>query len=522
MRNLQNDNWIISYGMLAITLFFAFYANLWGVPLFDLDEGAFSEATREMLASGNFAATYLDGVPRFDKPIFSYWMQALSVSAFGINEFAFRLPSAIAATLWVLATYLFAKQQWNQTTGIYAALFMATTLWIAGIGRAAIADAWLNLFIALTLFDMWRYRQNPSQSLLLRVYFWMALGMLTKGPVAIAIPLLTSAIFFIWSGQWQLWFKAIFNPLGWVVMVLTISPWLYLVYQDQGIEFFKGFLLDHNLERFSDTREGHGGNYFYYFLVLPLIIMPFSGVLFSAIRHSKMLLKNELNRYLLIWFLVVFALVSYSQTQLPHYVMYGVTGLILVLAANRDKLAIGAWQLWIPFAFLVLLASLPWLVEIAVDNTHRAYEKALLAEYQNVFHWDYYVAAAILLMVALAVIWQKQWSVASRLIVIGLAQSIFVFHFVIEAAADLQQQPVKNAAEYALQHPDKNVVSYGIKMPSFSVYRQQITARERAQAGDLVFTRVDQLDKLKQAYPQFENKIVFQQGGIVLIEMQAQ
>jgi hypothetical protein len=202
--------------------------------------------------------------------------------------------------------------------------------------------------------------------------------------------------------------------------------------------------------------------------------------------------------------------------------MYGVTGLILVLAANRDKLAIGTWQLWIPFAFLVLLASLPWLVEIAVGNTHRAYEKALLAEYQNVFHWDYYAAAAILLMVALAVIWQKQWSVASRLIVIGLAQSIFVFHFVIEAAAGLQQQPVKNAAEYALQHPDKNVVSYGIKMPSFSVYRQQITARERAQAGDLVFTRVDQLDKLKQAYPQFENKIVFQQGGIVLIEMQAQ
>ncbi|BBP44706.1 glycosyl hydrolase [Thiosulfatimonas sediminis] len=520
MRNLSTENGILSYGMIALTLFFAFYANLWGVPLFDLDEGAFSEATREMLASGNFAATYLDGVPRFDKPIFSYWMQALSVSTFGINEFAFRLPSAVAATLWVLATYQFAKQQWNPTTGIYAALFMATTLWVAGIGRAAIADAWLNLFIALTLFDMWRYRQNPNQTLLLRVYFWMALGLLTKGPVAIAIPFLSSAIFFIWGGQWRLWLSAIFNPLGWLVLALTVSPWLYLVYQDQGIDFFKGFILDHNLQRFSDTREGHGGNYFYYFLVLPLIIMPFSGLLFSAIRHAKSLLKDDLNRYLLIWFAVVFALVSYSQTQLPHYVMYGVTGLILVFAANREKLAVARWHLWLAFAFLILLAALPWIIAIAVENTHRAYEKALLAQYQTVFSWDYYVAAGALLIVAVGVILQKNWPVANRLIVIGLAQTIFVFHFVIEVAADLQQQPVKNAAAYATQHSDKKVVTFGIKMPSFSVYRQKITPRDRPQAGNLVFTRIDQLEHLQQTYPQFNSQVVFQEGGILLVEMQ--
>src|SRR6202008_2375415 len=49
-------------------------------PLFDVDEGAFGEATRELLASGDWLSTTLNGAPRFDKPILVYWLQAASVS----------------------------------------------------------------------------------------------------------------------------------------------------------------------------------------------------------------------------------------------------------------------------------------------------------------------------------------------------------------------------------------------------------------------------------------------------------
>jgi len=74
--------------LLVAAIFFGFWFNLGGVPLFDLDEGAFSEATREMLASGNYLTTYLNGALRFDKPILIYWLQALSVGSFGLDEFA--------------------------------------------------------------------------------------------------------------------------------------------------------------------------------------------------------------------------------------------------------------------------------------------------------------------------------------------------------------------------------------------------------------------------------------------------
>jgi 4-amino-4-deoxy-L-arabinose transferase-like glycosyltransferase len=96
-------------GFLLLAVAIGFFVNLGGIPLFDLDEGAFAEATREMLASGTFAATYLDGVPRYDKPIFSYWMQALSITLFGLNEWAVRLPSALASCLWLWAGFAFVK-----------------------------------------------------------------------------------------------------------------------------------------------------------------------------------------------------------------------------------------------------------------------------------------------------------------------------------------------------------------------------------------------------------------------------
>src|SRR4051794_41411660 len=85
----------------ALALALPLLWQLGGVPLFDVDEGAFSEATREMLASGDWGHTTLNGAARFDKPIGVYWLQAASVHAFGLNEFALRLPSALS--IWAMA-----------------------------------------------------------------------------------------------------------------------------------------------------------------------------------------------------------------------------------------------------------------------------------------------------------------------------------------------------------------------------------------------------------------------------------
>src|SRR5215217_1595177 len=121
-------------------------------PLFDVDEGAFSEATLEMFQRGDFLSTYLNGEPRYDKPILVYWLQALGVALLGPTEWAFRLPSAICASGWAWITYLFVKHHYGNERASLSAVVLATSLGVFIIGRAATADALLNLLIAASMF----------------------------------------------------------------------------------------------------------------------------------------------------------------------------------------------------------------------------------------------------------------------------------------------------------------------------------------------------------------------------------
>ncbi|MFM2118552.1 MAG: hypothetical protein RL722_20, partial [Pseudomonadota bacterium] len=89
--------WLWAAALLLVCLL-----GLGRAPLFDVDEGAFSEASREMVTSGDWLHTTLNGNDRFDKPIGVYWLQASSLSLFGVNEFAVRLPSALCTWAWAL------------------------------------------------------------------------------------------------------------------------------------------------------------------------------------------------------------------------------------------------------------------------------------------------------------------------------------------------------------------------------------------------------------------------------------
>lgn len=520
LNRLAND-WLLHPATLSVVVVIGFFVNLWGIPLFDLDEGAFSEATREMLHSGNFAATYLDGAPRYDKPILSYWFQALSVHFLGINEFAFRLPSAIAAVAWVGATYSFTKAHFDERSARYVVLIMATTLWVTMIGRAATADAWLNLFIALSVFDIWRYFVKPDRNVLARVYVWLALGLLTKGPVAVLIPLLTSGIVFTLEGQIKRWLQAVFNPLGWLILLAIISPWLWLVYQDQGMGFFKGFLLDHNLNRFNATKEGHGGQLWYYLWVLPLILLPYTGTLFALMKQTPRLARQSLPRYLLVWFAVVFTLVSVSQTQLPHYVLYGVTGLLILFAVHRHTVLDKPWVLAFPVILFALFMCLPWIMPGVAASTHAGYEKTMLSEVSQVFDWHYLSVSALAFMCVLIVTFWRSWPVVKRMLVVGVVQSLFVYCVFTVAVAQLQQAPVKEAAAIARTYPPETVIAYGIRMPSFSVYRGHETPSRAPQTGDLIFTRIDRLDALHAELPHAQLNAVYTRGAIALIEVRA-
>jgi 4-amino-4-deoxy-L-arabinose transferase-like glycosyltransferase len=501
---------------LIIAIFVGFWSRIGSVPLFDLDEGAFSEATIEMVDSGNYLSTTLNGEPRYDKPIAIYWLQAAAVQIFGKTEFAFRLPSAFCATLWLLLVYHFTfRQTQERRAALLAASAVALGIMSSIIGHAAIADALLNLCIAGSMLGIYRYGEQPTRSTLLAVYFWMGLGFLTKGPIAVALPLFVSLLFFAIQRRPLVWLKAAFNPLGWLVFIAVVGPWVYALYRQDGGVFFQHFLFDHNLNRYETTLQGHGGKWWYYFLMLPLIVLPFTALLpgvFARLRRP-----DPLDRYLLLWFFTVFAFFTFSGTQLPHYLLYGATPLFVLFGRGWRQLPARFWALLPALIVLLAITALPWVLPLIVIPEQRVYEAGIVALAASSFTWLYYALCGIALVALFVLLTYRRLDRGDALLGAALVLSTVTMFGVLPTLADAQQSPVREAAQRAhdLKLP---VVSYRTYMPSFSVYRGEITPNRLPEPGELVFIRLDRIEDLQRELGGEVTLIPeFKKGGVALL-----
>jgi 4-amino-4-deoxy-L-arabinose transferase-like glycosyltransferase len=545
--------WLMAMGramtspwFLLLVVALSFFWQLGAVPLYDLDEGAFTEATREMLDSGNFITPHKDGEPRYDKPALIYWLQAASTEIFGFNEFALRLPSAVAATLWVLALWGFVRARLDAPTAAVAGLVMVLSLQVSLIAKAAVADAVLNLFIALTFFEIYRYFLDPdpktNRRFILRAYLWMGLGFLTKGPVAVFFPVLVSFLFFLseirWSKQSLLvslrWFRAAFSPLGWLIFLLVAGPWYLAIYLDDGPDFFRSFFLEHNAGRFGEAMHGHAGFPGYYLVMLPLILLPFTGWFLSLFNAYRTAWSDPLERFLWIWFLTVFVFFSFSGTKLPHYLLYGAVPLFILMARHRDRLT----NRWLAFAppllLFALLVALPLMLDTILhviegittsDSAEvramlelKAHESALLIDGRRALDLPYGLAVLTGLAAMIVLLRWSRPPLWQRLVLAGLVQTWVVYGFLVPRVFEAMQAPVKEAGLMAKQL-DLPTVVYRTSMPSFSVYRDAITPKRPPVAGELVFLRVDKLDSLTRDYPELRQEIVYRRGAVALVRM---
>ena len=496
--------------LLGLAVFLAFFVNLGNAPLFDRDEGAFSEATREMVESGNYISTTLNGEPRYDKPILTYYVQAVGVALLGWNEWGLRLHSALAATLWVLFVLAFAREQWDDRTGWVAGIITATSLWVVIIGRGATADALLNLFLVLALFDLYRFWRSKRKGPLYRLFLWSALGFLTKGPVAVAVPLATGFFLALIRGQIPRYLKAIFNPVGWIIFFGVAGPWYAAVYARDGQAFIDGFFLRHNLNRFADTMEGHGGALYYFLVVAPLLVLPYTSLLFRTLGRLREATRTDLELFLWLWFGFVFVFFSVSSTQLPHYLLYGATPLFLLMARYREGLKNRFWTLLPAFFLVGLLFFLPDLWRVAEPLVDHRFTLAIMSVAPEAFDLEYRVWTGLGLVVLLALYFRKGWQPWQRLIRAGVVVAGVVGLALFPTYGEIQQGPTKEAALEA-RAQGWDVVMWRLDMPSFAVYYGDITPLRPPNPGEVVFTRVTRLPNLE-----IPTEVLFQKGGIVL------
>jgi 4-amino-4-deoxy-L-arabinose transferase-like glycosyltransferase len=480
--------------LLFASLAVAFFANLGFVPLFDLDEGAFSEATREMLASGNYLTTYLNGELRFDKPILIYWLQALSVKVFGLNEFAVRFPSAVAASIWIIATFYFAKRYMDEKRAFLVSFFMIASLQITIIAKAAIADALLNLFIALSMFMIYRFYESDDKKYIYLTYVFVALGVLTKGPVAIMVPFVVSMIFFAFKRQFKRWLYAVFNIKAIGLFLLIAAPWYIAEYMDQGQKFIDGFFLKHNISRFNSAMEGHYGSLFYYVPVVLVGLLPFTYFYTRLIRSIKDIFQDDLTLFLLIWFSFTFIFFSFSGTKLPHYVIYGYTSLFILamIFFNEEKMNV-FWLVFPSVLLYVILLILPiYLKYGGLEMIRDAYAVDILKDSLYLFNIWYFLIILIAIVGAIFI-------------------SIINF-LILPLVGEAKQAPLKIAAKIA-QKENLDVTMYKLNTPSFTFYLQKFVKKGEPEVGEIILTKSSKLKAIKKY------DMIYQSRGIALVKV---
>lgn len=498
--------------LLLAAILLSYFYGIGSVPLFDIDEGSFSEATREMVASGNYITTYLNGDLRFDKPILIYWLQALCVHIFGVTELSFRLPSAIASTLWTLGTYYFTARFYERKTAFTAAFVMATTITITFVGKLAIADALLNLFVAYAMFVMYAYYESRSRKYIYLAHLFIALGVLTKGPVAILIPFCVSFIFFGIKKRLGDWAKAVFSPIGIIIFLAVAAPWYVAEYMEQGQAFIDGFLFKHNMQRFSGSLENHSGSIFYYVPVVLIGLMPYTGPFITVLFRFKKYIQESIFLYLLIWFGFVFIFFSLSGTKLPHYMTYGYTPLFILIAEEMDTIKNYRIHIIPILVFTAFFLYLPNLLEYAIPKIKDDYFTIIAKSLLEHMNQSYMLSIAVCLVI-LSVIIMSNMNRYKMLTAIGFVTLFLVNVIVTPIVGNVLQQPVKDIALLAKEKGyDVNILSG--RHPSFLVYYENKIEKHAPRPGDYLFIRENKLEKISFPYD-----IIYEKRGYKLIKI---
>jgi 4-amino-4-deoxy-L-arabinose transferase-like glycosyltransferase len=498
--------------ILFLLLFLSFFAHLGNVPLFDPDEGVYSEVTREMLTNQDFTTALLNGIPFFHKPPLYFWAQAASIRILGLNEFAMRLPSSLAALLWAVSIFLFTRRYYDTRTAWHATLFMASSLLVTLVGKAAVPEALANLFLTLGLLNIYRYHHTGNKRHVYWLYMFAGLGVLTKGSVAILIPLGVSFLFFGLTKKWKDFFRLLFNPVGLIVFGLIVLPWYLAEFMLHGEAFLSELLLLQKAETPDLNLIGSTLSYYWYPLLLFIALLPNSGMLLKAVFRIKLLLSDDLMKFLFLWTLIAFLLLPLFQPRSPFGLAYCCTPLFIIMARAAEDLQHFFTLLVWPLVLTILLFLAPDLAPYVMGSIDNEFARNTVAD--GILYFDAFyrlsLGGVILLLISLPFI--KAVPLSVKYAVLALLFVSMVNFLALPIMGSILQQPVKSAALLA-KRQKLAVVTWREQTPSFNVYGEMLTELRSPEPGDIVFTKTVYLEN----FPNYET--LYEKHGVTLARM---
>lgn len=317
-----------------------------GIPaLVEPSDARYAQIAANMIEMGDWIMPRIqesgnEVIPYWSKPPLAFWLMAGSLNIFGHSVWAVRLPSALAWLLTGVLILLFGNRHLEKKVGAVGALCYMTTFSVFVLSGTSLIDPLLTLLTAASMICFAEVLWGQSR----RGYFLagssvLGLGVLTKGPIALAFPLISITAFLIWSRKFSAlrqlpWISAV------VIFAMVTVPWFFVAeFRTPG--FLSYFLLEENLKRFFSSNisltsgSGHRSPYGIVILLLPLMLLPWVLLVFPCIRAiSAECRKADAMKFLVCWFLMPVVCLMFGRHVLATYLMPVIPPFALLLSCG--------------------------------------------------------------------------------------------------------------------------------------------------------------------------------------------
>jgi len=375
-------------------------ATLGLYPVMDATESRYAEIARKMLETGDWLVPQIAyGVPFWAKPPLSTWLSAASMSIFGVNEFAARLPSLLLMLGCGTLVFFLAGIRAGRDAALWASMLFATTGLVFLAAGAVMTDAALALGTTVAMAGFWIAVHGPSH--LRRIaglafFLGLAIGMMAKGPVAIVLTFLPVGLWTLWTKSW----RAVWSNLPWImgaiVAAALVVPW-YWAAERASPGFLDYFLIGEHWKRFVEPGwkgDLYGAAHarprgmiwiFWVAAALPWSLPAIGWLVRSTLFHRsdlKQISSDPWQSYLLLWTIAPMLFFTSSGNVLGTYVLPGLPAFALLTATRwhpadsnatgwRSPMRLGlAIGLILPAAMLCgILALNPYLER---ERSHKA------------------------------------------------------------------------------------------------------------------------------------------------------
>lgn len=336
----KNSFQVVVSASLILVLWFGMLGHR---DLFDPDEGRYAEIPAAMVDSGDWLTPRLNGFKYFEKPVLQYWGTAVIYELLGKSNATARLFTALMGIATALFAMLVSFRLYGKKAAFYTFLITISSMMVVTFSHLLTLDMSLAAFVvigigSLVLAQAGRDDDRQSRNWMLAGWAALALGTLTKGPVAVVLPAMTVVVYSIWQRDLGLW-KKMHLFKGILLYLLISAPW-FIAVSYANPEFAKFFFIHEHFDRYTTQAHGREGPLYYFmpFLVLgvcPWLITSMSAIFrpgFAKTPGQPGLFSAE--RFLWAFAVVTFCFYSLGQSKLPGYIL-PIFPVIAILSGER-------------------------------------------------------------------------------------------------------------------------------------------------------------------------------------------